>query len=168
LHLVLKRKGRVILWKEGETIVAETKDIKKEEKEEKPRRLIRREREVTVVMPALKAPRFLQGFVDFIREQGVVGLAIGLILGFASKTVVDSLVANIFNPLVGLLTGGISLEHKTACLSHNDYGICNTTMKYGQFLSDFLSFLVVVALVYFVFRMLRLERLDKKKDDAKK
>jgi large conductance mechanosensitive channel len=139
----------------------------KEDKEQEPKRVVRKEREVSVVLPALKAPKFLQGFVDFIREQGVVGLAIGLILGFASKTVVDSLVANIFNPLVGLLTGGISLEHKTACLSRNANDMCTTSLKYGQFLSDFISFLVVVALVYFVFIILRLERLDKKAAEEK-
>jgi large conductance mechanosensitive channel len=142
-------------------IVAE---LEKEDKKEETKRVVRREREVAVLMPVLKAPKFLQGFVDFIREQGVVGLAIGLILGFASKTVVDSMVNNIFNPLVGLLTGGISLEHKTACISHNPQGVCDTTLKYGQFLSDLFSFLIVVLLVYLIFKGLRLERLDKKKE----
>jgi large conductance mechanosensitive channel len=135
----------------------------KEDKEPEAKRVVRREREVAVVLPALKAPKFLQGFVDFVREQGVVGLAIGLILGFASKTLVDSLVNNIFNPIVGLLTGGISLEHKTACIARNDNGTCTTVMKYGQFLSDVISFLIVVAAVYLVFKLLKLERLDKKK-----
>jgi large conductance mechanosensitive channel len=131
------------------------------------KKVIRREREVQIVLPDLKTPKFMQGFVDFVREQGVVGLAIGLILGFASKTVVDSLVNNIFNPLVGLLTGGISLEHKTVCVSRSAEGVCNTTMKYGQFLSDVLSFIIVVASVYLVFKVLKLERLDKKKAEER-
>jgi large conductance mechanosensitive channel len=139
------------------------KDSEDKSAEAETKKIVRREREVTVVLPALKAPKFLQGFVDFVREQGVVGLAIGLILGFASKTVVDSLVDNIFNPLVGLVTGGISLEHKTACISRNDAGMCTTVMKYGQFLSDLISFFIVVAAVYIVFKVLKLERLDKKK-----
>jgi large conductance mechanosensitive channel len=129
----------------------------------KKRVVSRRGREVTMVLPEVRAPKFLQGFVDFIREQGVVGLAIGLILGFASKTVVDSMVNNLFNPLVGLVSGGISLEHKTACI-HRTAGQCDTVLKYGQFISDFISFVIVVALVYFVFQMLKLERLDKKKE----
>jgi large conductance mechanosensitive channel protein len=124
----------------------------------------RRDGEVLIVLPEVKAPKFLQGFVDFVREQGVVGLAIGLVLGFAAKTVIDSLVANIFNPIVGLLTGGISLEDKTACLKQLG-GECTTSIKYGQFVSDFISFVIVVALVYFVFKSLKLERLDKKKED---
>jgi large conductance mechanosensitive channel len=141
------------------------KDTEDKSAEVETKKVIRREREVTVVLPVVKAPKFLQGFVDFVREQGVVGLAIGLILGFASKSVVDSLVNNIFNPLVGLLTGGISLEHKTACISHSDAGTCTTVMKYGQFLSDVISFIIVVAAVYIAFKLLKLERLDKKKEE---
>jgi large conductance mechanosensitive channel len=142
--------------------VAKDTDDKSAETETK--KVVRREREVSIVLPELKAPKFLQGFVDFVREQGVVGLAIGLILGFASKTVVDSLVNNIFNPLVGLVTGGISLEHKTACIKHVA-GVCTTQLKYGQFLSDLISFFIVVTAVYLVFKSLKLERLDKKKED---
>jgi large conductance mechanosensitive channel len=138
------------------------KDTETEKKPEK--RVVRKE--VAIVLPEVKAPRFLQGFVDFIREQGVVGLAIGLILGFASKNVVDSLVNNIFNPFVGLLTGGISLEHKTACLKRLG-GECTTSLKYGQFISDFISFVIVVLLVYLVFKVLKLERLDKKAAEKK-
>jgi large conductance mechanosensitive channel len=123
------------------------KNTETEKRSEK--RVVRKE--VSIVLPEVKAPKFLQGFVDFIREQGVVGLAIGLILGFASKNVVDSLVNNIFNPFVGLLTGGISLEHKTACLKRLG-GACTTS----------LSFVIVVLLVYLVFKLLKLERLDKK------
>jgi large conductance mechanosensitive channel len=134
-------------------------DKDKDDREKPAKRVVRKE--VAIVLPEVKAPRFLQGFVDFIREQGVVGLAIGLILGFASKNVVDSLVNNIFNPFVGLLTGGISLEHKTACLKRLG-GACTTSLKYGQFISDFMSFVVVVLLVYLVFKLLKLERLDKK------
>ncbi len=37
-------------------------------------------REVVIVLPPIKAPTWLQGFVDFVREQGVVGLSVGLIL----------------------------------------------------------------------------------------
>lgn len=141
------------------------KDSEDKSAEAETKRVVRREREVTVVLPALKTPKFMQGFVDFVREQGVVGLAIGLILGFASKSVVDSLVNNIFNPFVGLVTGGISLEHKTACIKHvENTAQCATQLKYGQFFSDLISFFIVVAAVYLVFKSLKLERLDKKKE----
>src|SRR3989344_2288548 len=45
------------------------------------------------------------GFLDFIRERGVMGLAIGFILGSAVQRVVSAFVNDIVNPLVGILLG---------------------------------------------------------------
>ncbi len=124
-------------------------------------------KEVTINLPVVRAPGWLQGFVDFVREQGVVGLAVGLILGVAAKSVIDSFVNNIINPIIGLLTGGVSLEHKTWCIDHTA-GVCTSTLKYGQFISDIISFLIVAFVVYMIVKMLKLDRLDKKKEEEKK
>lgn len=123
------------------------------------KRIARHEEGIVVVLPPIKAPGWLQGFVDFVREQGVVGLAVGLILGVASKSLIDSLVANIFNPVVGLITGGGNLANKAVCLNDS----CSSKMGYGQFISDLVSFIIVAAIVYFVVKKLKLDKLDKKK-----
>lgn len=119
------------------------------------------QKDIVITIPAIKAPHWLQGFVDFVREQGVVGLAVGLILGVAGKSVIDSLVNNIFNPFIGLLTGGISLQDKTVCIKRVSE-ICQTNLGYGRFVSDFISFVIIVAVVYFVVKGLKLDKLDKK------
>lgn len=126
------------------------------------KRKVVQKKEVVLVVPVVKAPRWLQGFVDFIREQGVVGLAVGLTLGIASKGVVDSIVQNIFNPIIGVLAGGESLATKASCL-HSVNAVCTNKLGWGQVLSDILSFLIVAALVYFVVKGLKLDRLDKPK-----
>lgn len=101
------------------------------------------------------------GFVDFIREQGVVGLAIGLILGVQAKAIVDQMVASFVNPTLGLIMPGKGgLEAKTFSVSLGDKA---ATFGYGAFISVFISFLVVAGLVYFVFKVLKLDKLDKKK-----
>ena len=120
-------------------------------------------KEVVVVLPAVRAPRWLQGFVDFVREQGVVGLAVGLVLGVAAKSVVDSLVQNIFNPIIGLLYGGGDLSTKYWCLKTTE-GVCKSKLGYGSFMNALLSFLIVAATVYFVVKGLKLDKLDKKKE----
>ncbi len=112
--------------------------------------------------PPLKTPKWMQGFVDFVREQGVVGLAIGLTLGIASKTVVDSLVNNIFNPVIGVLLGGESLNTKSVCLKSVN-GVCTSNLAYGQVLSDMLNFVIIAAIIYFVIKGLKLDKFDKKK-----
>ena len=117
--------------------------------------------ELTIVFPPVKAPKWLQGFTDFFREQGVVGVAIGLIMGLAAKGVVDSLVNNIFNPIVGLLYGGGDFSTKYHCLKTVD-GVCSSKLGYGSFTSTFISFLIVATTVYFVVKSLKLDKLDKK------
>ena len=102
------------------------------------------------------------GFTDFLREQGVVGLAIGLVLGTQAKSLVDSLVVNFINPLTGLfLPGSGALETKTFVL--NLFGK-KATFGWGAFISGLLSFVLVAAVIYYVFKGLKLDRLDKKKD----
>ncbi len=124
-------------------------------------------KEVILTVPIMKAPRWFQGFLDFIREQGVVGLAVGLTLGIASKSVVDSLVNNIFNPVIGVISGGDSLASKYVCLKATG-ATCSNKLGYGQLLSDILSFVIVAGVVYFVVKGLKLDRLDKPKEKAKK
>jgi large conductance mechanosensitive channel protein len=130
---------------------------------EEKRKLVRR-KEVVVSIPVIKAPRPLQGFVDFVREQGVVGLAVGLVLGVAGKGVVDSLVNNVFNPIIGLFgESGGELGARYVCLK-SIAGECTNKLGYGRLISDILSFLIVALSVYLVVHMLKLDKLDKKKD----
>ncbi|HMS50516.1 MAG TPA: MscL family protein [Candidatus Saccharibacteria bacterium] len=105
----------------------------------------------------------LAGFVEFIREQGVIGLAIGLVIGTAVKSLVDSLVANIVNPIIGLVLGGVDLSHKSLCIRNVD-GACTTYLTWGSFVSSLISFVTIAAVIYFVFKGLRLDKLDIDKD----
>lgn len=118
-------------------------------------------KEVDVELPALKAPQWIQGFVNFIREQGVVGVAVGLILGLSIKSVADSLVANIINPLIRTLGSGDSITNSYVCLNTVD-NACQNKLAYGALLGDLLSFVVIAAAVYFIVKGLRLDKLDKK------
>jgi large conductance mechanosensitive channel len=101
------------------------------------------------------------GFVEFMRQQGVIGLAIGLVLGVQIKALVDQLVASFINPILGLVMPGPgSLSAKSFTLS---VGSKQAVFTYGAFLEVLISFLIVALVVYILFRMLRLDKLDKKK-----
>ncbi len=120
-------------------------------------------KEVVITLPPIKAPKWLQGFVDFIREQGVVGIALGLALGIAAKSVVDSLVANLFNPVLSLVAGRGALANRYLCLNEVD-SACTIKLGWGQFLSDLLSFILLLVIFYFVVKGLKLDKLVNKKD----
>ncbi len=99
----------------------------------------------------------MEGFMDFIRKQGVVGLAVGFILGGAVSKVVSSLVEDIINPILGIFLGAaggldkLSLKFGTA------------EIMLGSFLAVVIDFLVIALVVYYGVQSLGLEKLDKKK-----
>ncbi len=99
----------------------------------------------------------MKGFLSFIREQGVVGLAVGFILGGAVSKVVAALVTDIINPLVGVLLGF------AGNLSAMSLKIGSAQLKWGDFLSVLIDFLIIAAVVYFGTKGLGLDKLDKKK-----
>lgn len=99
----------------------------------------------------------LAGFIEFIRTQGVVGLAIGFILGGAVSKLVASLVENVINPLVGLMLGQVNLADKIIQIG-------DSSLKYGAFLTTLIDFIIIAAVVYYGFKVLGIEKLDKKKE----
>lgn len=107
-------------------------------------------------------PGFLTGFMEFVREQGVVGFAIGFILGAASTTLVKSLVDNIVMPPLGILLGAAGGLKNLKLFLGAPQGK-EAYIQYGQFMNDLIYFLVLALVVYIVAKLLRLDRLDKKK-----
>ena len=99
----------------------------------------------------------LNSFVTFIREQGVVGLAIGFLLSGAVSKTVSSLVENVINPLIGLGLGKVNLADKMITLGASN-------IKYGAFISSIVDFVIIAAVIYFIFKGLGLDKLDKKKE----
>ncbi len=95
----------------------------------------------------------MKDFFIFIREQGIVGLAIGFILGGAVSQVVQALVNDIINPLIGYAFSGVDE------LSDIMIG----PVAFGHFVTVVIDFIVIAAVVFFIFKRLKLDRFDAKK-----
>ena len=96
--------------------------------------------------------------MDFIREQGVVGLAVGFMLGGAVSKLVSAIVSDIINPILGIiLNGKIGLKDHALQVS-------SAKLMWGDLLSVFIDFVVIAVVVYFGVKLLKLDRLDKKKE----
>ena len=102
----------------------------------------------------------MKGFLEFIRKQGVVGLAIGFIVGLATAALVTALVSDFINPIIGVVVGNANLDSLT-------FAIGDATFNYGHFISVFINFAAILAVVYFGFKALRLERLDIEEEEEK-
>jgi len=104
----------------------------------------------------------MKGFLDFIRTQGVVGLAVGLVLGGAVGILVKSFVNNIIMPPIGLLLGSTQgLNGLVWTISVNGK---EAVVAYGVFLNDFINFLVIALVIYYIIHLLRLDKLYKPKN----
>lgn len=125
-------------------------------------------------VPKPRVKSKLQGFTDFVRKQGVVGLAVGLAIGTQAGATVKALVEGFINPIVAFIVGSDSglLDARwnivgadtptTNYLFHADER--TLTIAWGAILSAVITLLAVAAVIYFVVMGLRLDKLDKKKD----
>ena len=82
-------------------------------------------------------PAFLDEFRKFILRGNVVDLAVGVVIGAAFGKIVESVVADLFLPVVGLLTGGFNIAGQTVTL----YG--DAQLRWGNCLQAVLNFVIV-------------------------
>ncbi len=103
-------------------------------------------------------------FTNFLREQSVIGIGIGLVFGTQTKTVVDSIMKSFVNPLTTLfLPGQQSLSDKSV---HFSFHGRHAEIVWGAIVYNLFSFIMVALVVYVIYRLFRLDRLAKKKDAA--
>lgn len=100
----------------------------------------------------------MKGFLEFIRTQGVVGLAVGFILGGAVAKVVSSIVNDLINPILGIALGA------AGDLRADYLEIGHSRIMWGNFVATTIDFIVISAVVYFGVKKLGLDKLDKKKE----
>lgn len=87
----------------------------------------------------------LKGFKDFIMRGNVIDLAVAVVIGAAFTAVVNSIVVNIFNPLIGALFRADSLDDAFVLT------LGTSEVKFGAVVGSIITFLIVAAVVYFVF-----------------
>ena len=119
----------------------------------------------------------IQEFKTFIARGNVIDLAVGIIIGAAFTGIVNSLVVDLINPILGLMTGGIDFTDKYVVLSGNvadgaslaaarDSGAA--IFAYGAFAMAVLNFLIVAWAVFLLVKGVnRLQRAAMRKEEAK-
>ena len=91
-------------------------------------------------------------FKAFLKEYGVIGLALGVIIGGKAGELVTSIVDGLLMPIVGMLMPGGEWEKMVV-----------GQFKIGIVLSAFIKFIVVAYFVFFISKkLLREEKVTKK------
>jgi large conductance mechanosensitive channel len=87
----------------------------------------------------------IQGFKQFIMRGNVIDLAVAVVIGAAFTAVVNAIVEGIFNPLIAAIFNADSLKNSLVL------PIGNASLSFGLVLAAIIQFLLVAAVVYFVF-----------------
>ncbi|MGB9776239.1 MAG: large conductance mechanosensitive channel protein MscL [Anaerolineae bacterium] len=97
----------------------------------------------------------LKEFKDFALRGNVLDMAIGIIIGAAFGSVVNSLVKDILMPPVGFLLGKVDFSNLFISLSGHYASLAEAqaagapTINYGLFINTVLNFIIVAAAVFF-------------------
>jgi large conductance mechanosensitive channel len=98
-------------------------------------------------------------FKAFAMRGNVVDLAVGVIIGAAFTTIVNSLVNDIITPPLGLALGGIDFSNFYFVMSGGDYPTLAdaqkagaVTLNYGLFLNALLKFAIVAFVLFLLIR----------------
>ena len=113
----------------------------------------------------------LNEFKQFIARGNVIDLAIGIIMGAAFTSIVNSLVKDIIMPPIGRLTGGIDFSNLYINLSSGTYASLKAaqdagaaTINYGLFLNQVINFLLVAFATFIIVKQANRFR---RREDAK-
>ncbi|WCG36354.1 large-conductance mechanosensitive channel protein MscL [Companilactobacillus farciminis] len=89
----------------------------------------------------------IKEFKEFISRGNVMDLAVGVIMGAAFTAIVQSLVSNLINPLIGLFLGKIDLSNLV-------FKVGDATFKYGTFIESIINFLIIAFVVFLLVKVM--------------
>lgn len=93
--------------------------------------------------------KFREEFKEFIMKGNVIDMAVGVVVGGAFKSVVDSLVNDVIMPPLGLLIGGVDFSQLKIVLKEAVGETPEVAINIGLLINAIISFLII-ALVIFV------------------
>lgn len=103
--------------------------------------------------------KIISEFKEFIAQGNVMDLAVGVIIGGAFKTIVDSLTNDIISPILGLVGG---VDFSDLVLSFG-----GVELKYGSFITAIINFLIMAVIIFFMVKAVnKVMSLGKKKEEV--
>jgi large conductance mechanosensitive channel len=104
----------------------------------------------------------LNKFKEFAMRGNVVDLAVGVIIGAAFGNIVSSLVADIFMPIIGAVTGGLDfsnyflpLSSKVTADSLVEAKKQGAVLAWGNFLTIMINFVIIAACLFAVVNVIQ-------------
>ncbi len=116
----------------------------------------------------------LQEFKTFIAKGNVMDMAVGIIIGAAFTAIVSSLVADLINPIIGFVTGGLDFSNFFVNLGDGEYASLTAArdagapvFAYGAFITAVINFLIIAFVVFLLVKGVnRVKEAAAKKEEA--
>ncbi|NLR32232.1 large-conductance mechanosensitive channel protein MscL [Levilactobacillus tujiorum] len=89
----------------------------------------------------------IKEFKAFIARGNVMDLAVGVIVGAAFTAIVNSLVENLINPLLGIFIGSIDFSDLVLTVGSAHF-------RYGAFINSVINFLIIAFVVFLLIKLL--------------
>jgi large conductance mechanosensitive channel len=103
----------------------------------------------------------IKEFKEFALKGNVIDLAVGVVIGAAFSSIVNSLVKDIFTPILGLLMGGVDFSGQVWVLSGN------AEIGWGNFVQSAINFLVIALALFFFIKGINFLSRKKEEEDKK-
>ena len=87
----------------------------------------------------------LQEFREFIARGNVMDMAVGIIIGAAFTAIVNSVVEDLINPILGLMTGGLDFSGLGYRIGEGEDA---AVFAYGNFITAVINFLIIAFVVF--------------------
>lgn len=95
-------------------------------------------------------------FLAFLKQYGVIGLAIAVIIGGKLNALVDAVVKNLLMPFIGLMIPGGDWRELAITVGETKFGV-------GPILASLVDFLIVAFVVFFISKKILREEVVAKK-----
>ncbi|WP_096273462.1 large conductance mechanosensitive channel protein MscL [Paucisalibacillus globulus] len=102
---------------------------------------------------------FWEEFKAFAMKGNVLDLAVAVVIGTAFSAIVNSLVANIITPLVGILFNGVDFKNEV-------WLVRGVEIQYGVFLQSVFDFFIIALSIFFFIRVLAKLKRKKKIEEV--
>lgn len=111
--------------------------------------------------------KFIAEFKEFISRGNVMDMTVGIVVGSAFTKIINSLVADIVMPVMGVLTGKVNLSAFKWVITPASDGVEELAVTYGAFLQSLLDFLIIAFAVFCTIKTINSvkAKFEKKKEE---
>lgn len=115
--------------------------------------------------------KFLGEFKEFINRGNVIDMAVGVMIGAAFKSIVDSVVNDLISPLIGLLFNGdfagLKVVLREAVMAEDGITVAKEAISfnYGAFIMAIINFFIIAIILFLMVKMINSVRNMSKREE---